>query len=185
MKRVRVLVVAVLALAACEGGEIFSADLSVGSTCTGTLTGAVSEKITSCRVTWDEMSGVADIGNAGDIVVSDPTAIDDTGANFGFVLTVNGDYRAGVLSFANVTMAAAGVFVRTDGGQHQFAANFPGSAPMAPPTIGSLDANLTAAEVDVMNATERRWIVHGHVNATLVRPPPSTSPEHVMMSLDF
>jgi hypothetical protein len=185
MKRVHALVIAVLALAACEGGEIFSADLSVGSTCTGTLTGAVSEKITSCRVTWDEKSGVADIGNDGDIVVSDPTAIDDTGANFGFVLSVSGDYRAGTLSFTNVTSASAGVFVRTDGGQHQFAASFSGSGPMAPPTFGSLDANLTGAEVDVTNATERRWVVHGHVNAMLVRPPPVTGNERVILALDF
>ncbi len=186
MRLVRALVfaVAAAALGACEGGIIESADLSVAS-CTGALAGAVRETITSCRVTWDEMSGVAEIGNDGDLVVSDPTLIDDSGANFGFALTVNGGFRAGPLSFANVTSAQAGVIVFGEGGQERFIANFSGAGPGAPPTVGSISVDLTRADVDLMSAGEQRWLVHGHLDATLDRLPPAPAADHVTMTLDF
>jgi len=185
MKLVRALAFALLALAGCDGGLIEAADLSIASSCTGALDGAVRETITGCRVTWDEMSGVAEIGNDGDIVVSDPTRIDDSGANFGFALTVSGDFRAGTLSFANLTSAEAGVIVFGEGGQERFVATFSGTAPGAPPTFGSISANLTRGDVDLVTAAEQRWIVHGHLDATFVRLPPASGTDHVTMTLDF
>src|SRR5581483_11021278 len=64
MTAMRALVAMVLALAGCGDGESSGADLSAGS-CSGSLSGAVSEKIVSCKVTWDEQSGAADVGNDG------------------------------------------------------------------------------------------------------------------------
>jgi len=184
MTAMRALVAMVLALAGCGDGESSGADLSAGS-CSGSLSGAVSEKIVSCKVTWDEQSGAADVGNDGAIAVSDPTAIVDDGTEFGFVFSLDGDFRAGPLSSANVTMFAGGVFVRSDGGADQYAASFSGNSPMAPPAIGAMRADLTSAAVDFTTATERQWIVHGHLSATFVRPPPFAGGDTVQLTLDF
>jgi hypothetical protein len=186
MTGMRALLSALLALAGCQGGSSADAvDLSAGSPCSGGLSGAVTETIVRCRVTWDEKSGVAEIGNDGDLVVSDPTRIDDSGGNFGFVFTVDGDAHPESLGYSNVTQAGAGVYVYSDGGANQYVASFSGNAPMAPRALGSLSADLTGVTVDFMTDTERQWIVHGSLTGTLVRAPPSTATDTVQLTLDF
>ncbi len=177
--------VALFALGGCQDGSSADAgiDLSVGTPCSGTLSGAVTETILGCKVTWDEKNGVADVGNDGNILVSNPSAIDDSDS-FGFVFTVNGDARTGSFSFANVSGVSAGVNVFGDGGAVNYAASF-FAAPMGPPNLGSLSASLTGSTLDFTTATEQQWIVHGSMTATLVARPPSTATDTVQMTLDF
>lgn len=170
----RLLSLTLLVLAGCDSGA---------PKCRGSLSGSVTETITGCRVTWDEKSGVADVGNDGILVVSDPTLIDDSN-NFGFLFTVDGDARTGTFSYDNMSTAAAGVFVYVPGGSNKYVANFT-AMPMGPPTLGSLAVTLTSVSMDFSNAGETQWVVHGSLTATLVPPPPSTATDSVQMTLDF
>ncbi len=150
----------------CGPSSDGGADMAV-STCTGSLSGVVSESILSCKVTWDEKSGTAEVGNDGDLVVSDPSLI-VPGATFGFSFTVAGDARAITLSSQSVSAYAAGVDVPGDGGDvDSYVANYT-NVVGGPPNLGVLSANILGFTVDFSNAGETQWIVHGSLTATLV-----------------
>ena len=183
----RVLATIVLALAAvgCDSSSD-AMDMAIASPCSGSLSGAVSETIRACKVTWDEKGGTASLGNDGDLTVSDPSQI-VTGASFGFAITVDGDARTGTFSSANVSAYQAGVDVPADGGDvASYVANW-SNAVGAPPNLGVVSATITGVTVDFMNATESRWIVHGSLSATLlpVKTIHGFGSGMVTMTLDF
>ncbi|HEX8950408.1 MAG TPA: hypothetical protein VF945_01115 [Polyangia bacterium] len=170
----------------CDATVSGAMDLAIGPTCRGSLSGAVAETILDCTITWDEKSGTAQVGNDGDLKVSDPALI-VTGASFGFAITVDGDARAGTLSRANVSAFAAGVDVPGDGGiVDSYVANYTNQIG-APPNLGALSASITSFTLDFTNATETQWFVHGNLTATLV--PVKTihgfGTGTVQMTLDF
>jgi hypothetical protein len=179
----RALLPALLALAGCEGTIEAGPDFSAGVPCTGRLSGAVTESIVGCRVTWDEQSGTAQIGNDGELSVSDPSQI-VVGDTFGFVFTVDGDAHTGSFGSDNVQSFAAGVDLPGDGGTLHYLAFFT-AAPNGPPNSGSLAVQLNDLTPDLMSGSERRWIVHGHLDATLVPGPFSPATGSVTMMLDF
>ncbi|HEY2747926.1 MAG TPA: hypothetical protein VGL86_25060 [Polyangia bacterium] len=185
----RSLLVAILAASAAGCGDDADSapDMAVVA-CRGSLSGVVSETILDCRVTWDETSGTAVIGNDGDLTVSDPSQI-VTGNTFGFGITVDGDARTGPLSSVNVDSYSGGVQLPSDGGVLNYIANFSNQI-HAPPNVGVMSANLTAVTVDFTNATESQWIVHGTVSATFVPinsdgTPAPTTDGTIQLALDF
>ena len=186
--RAFVLAIFVVSGVGCDGEGKSEPDMAVAASCRGSLSGVVTETILACSVTWDEMSGTAQIGNDGDITVSDPSQI-ITGDTFGFVITVDGDARTGTLSTTNVTAYSGGVQVPNDGGFINYIANY-SSTVGAPPNLGVMSANLSAFSVDFVKDTESQWIVHGNVTATFVPidnlgAPAPTSEGTVQMNLDF
>jgi hypothetical protein len=177
----RVWLVSMLAVAGCDGS---GPPADAGSGCSGSLSGAITETILDCKVTWSETGGISDIGNDGDIAVSDPSLIVDF-SRFGFVLTVNGDPHADKFSTANVTKYAAGVNVQNGANVDSYIANF-NANPMGPPNLGSLAAEVTHFAVDPIDGgATSQWVLHGNLTATLVPAPGATGTGTIEMSLVF
>jgi hypothetical protein len=149
-------------------------------TCSGTLTGQVTQTIVGCTITWTEIAGLSDVGSEGHIDVSDESKIQ----NFGFTFQVNGDAITGSFTKSNVLAYYAGVEVLSDGGVTRYIANYSAN-PMGPPTVGSVSVNITSAVVDVVDGSTSDWIVHGNAVATMVLPAGGPTAGTVAMSIVF
>lgn len=171
MNRICVAMIALsLTLATGCGGtsdDTNPTDPSESSTCSGTVSGSVSAKITGCHFTWMNNSAQALVGNYDHI---DSTADDDHQfgtIGFHFVLP-SGPAMLGTFDGTNVKSMGGGLDLPSGG---SYVVSKPELASQGP-TVGTMSIHITSVTPGDLPDW---WNLHGTLSAQLDTPPGITT----------
>ena len=150
------------------------------STCSGTLSGTVSAKVTDCKFLWSVTNGTALIQNDGHITTDDELANNSFFA-FGLDFQTTGDARAMTLDAASATVTSASLMLSNPSGAGLIAYHS-----TKPNDITAMvgTASMTIASV-VATSLPGVWEIHGTATATMVPPPRVSYTGTVTANLSF
>lgn len=169
-----------LALAAGGCGGDSAGSGGETSTCSGTLSGTVSAKVTDCRFLWSVVNGTALIQNDGHITTDDELANNSFFA-FGLDFQTTGDARVMTLDAASATVTSASLMLSSPSGAgllayHSSKPNDTGAM------VGTAAMTITRVVASDLPGV---WEIHGTATATMVPPPRVSYSGMVTANLSF